>query len=99
MSFFIRFTYHHRYRRALIQRFKERFEDLPKNCGLNLTIKILRLIESTNTLCRAVVEFDVKVTFCFFPIKLLNAGDVYLELRPEPPFEVFKILKMDEIKE
>ncbi len=83
----------------LIQRFKERFEDLPKNCGLNLTIKILRLIESTNTLCRAVVEFDVKVTFCFFPIKLLNAGDVYLELRPEPPFEVFKILKMDEIKE
>jgi hypothetical protein len=74
-------------------------KDLPQQCGLNLTIKILRVIESTNSLCRAVVEFDVKVTFCFFPIKLLNAGDVYLELRPEPPFEMFKILKMNEIKE
>jgi hypothetical protein len=83
----------------LIQRFKQRFEELPQQCGLNLTIKIFSLIENTNTVCRAVVEFDVKVTFCFFPIRLLNGGDVYLELRPEPPFEIFKILKMDEIKE
>ncbi|HBW57336.1 MAG TPA: hypothetical protein DEF27_05835 [Oscillatoriales bacterium UBA8482] len=83
----------------LIQIFKDRFDNLPQQCGLNLTIKILRVIESTNSLCRAVVEFDVKVTFCFFPIKLLNAGDVYLELRPDPPFEMFKILKMNEIKE
>lgn len=83
----------------LIQKFKERFEQIPPQCGLSLTIKILRILENTNTLCRAVVEFDAKVTFFVFPIKLLNTGDVYIELRSEPPFEIFKILKMDEIKE
>lgn len=84
---------------ALLELFKEMFDSLPIGINPNLRINGYQRLEDSSEVFKAVIDFESKLTLLFIPFRGIDSGRLYIEVRPEEPYGIWKINKIDKIKD
>ncbi|HEY9711311.1 MAG TPA: hypothetical protein V6D48_24085 [Oculatellaceae cyanobacterium] len=84
---------------AFIQLFKQTFNALPKFAYPSLTINIYQITEDSDKAFGAIVEFKSHVKVAFVPVASIDSGQVYVEARPEGEYRMWRITRIDTIRD
>lgn len=71
------------------------FQSFPPLLNPNLTIYIFQIIEDSNSIFKAVIQFKTHLSFTIVPIRSLELGEAYIEITPEMPYGIWKISKIE----
>ncbi|MFM6196957.1 MAG: hypothetical protein ACKPEN_20960 [Planktothrix sp.] len=71
------------------------FQSFPPLLNPNLTIYIFQIIEDSNSIFKAVIQFKTHLSFTIVPIRSLELGEAYIEITPEIPYGIWKISKIE----
>jgi hypothetical protein len=84
---------------AFVQLFKGTFNTLPTFAYPNLTINVYQITEDNEQLFGAILDFKSSVKVGFAPIASIDSGQVYIEARPEGEYRMWKITRIDTIRD
>ncbi|RUR77112.1 hypothetical protein PCC6912_40710 [Chlorogloeopsis fritschii PCC 6912] len=84
---------------ALVNFFQETFRSLPTGVSLDLTINIYQVLEDSAEAFRAIADFSSRLKLLMMPLQLFDSERVYIELHSEMPHGIWKITKIDTIKD
>ena len=84
---------------SLIYFFSQVFNSLPQGIELDLTINIYKIIEDSQELFKAIVNFQGRLKVAFILSQPFDSGRVYVKARPEMADGTWKIIGIDVIKD
>jgi hypothetical protein len=84
---------------AFVQLFEKTLQVLPRFAYPSLTINIYQITEDTDQAFGAIVDFKSNVKIAFVPIASIDSDQVYVEARPEGEYRMWRITRIDTIRD
>ena len=84
---------------SFVQLLKQTLQALPPLAYPSLIINIYQITEDSDKAFAAIVDFKSNVKIAFVPIASIDSGQVYVEARPEGEYGIWRIKRIDTIKE
>lgn len=79
--------------------FKGTFNTIPLGFNPSLTINIYQITEDNKEVFQAVIDFQSNICVLFVPFKHIDSDRVFIEVRPEKPYGIWKITRIEKIQE
>jgi hypothetical protein len=84
---------------AFVQLLKKTLQALPTFAYPSLTINIYQITEDTDKAFGAIVDFKSNVKIAFIPIASIDSGQVYVEARPEGEYHMWRMTRINTIRD
>jgi hypothetical protein len=80
---------------SFVQLLKSTLDAFPRFLYLNLTINIYQITDNSDKLFGAIMDFESIVKVAFVPIGSIDSGQVYVEVRPDGAYGMWRITRID----